>query len=201
MIGRLLYRISKNKDGKFFNCNKCIYRLKCITGRFENKMLPEHLKYIGACENFTKFSESLQKKIMYGSSNTNETGSIFYNNNFDFSVFNIKRFYMIDLFKRGVLRGWHGHKYESKYCMCLNGIVKVGMVKIDDFENPSENLVPEWYILKEGDKEILYIPDGYANGLIKMNGNSKDCKILFFSDKIYFDSKDDDYRYDSKMWR
>jgi dTDP-4-dehydrorhamnose 3,5-epimerase len=58
----------------------------------------------------------------------------------DFSFENIKRFYIIKNHKQNFIRAWHGHKYESKYCMAVTGTWLVAAVQIDDWVAPSNDL-------------------------------------------------------------
>jgi hypothetical protein len=45
--------------------------------------------------------------------------------------------------------------------------------------------------------DLLSIPEGYANGAMNLEENSK---IIYFSSSDLEDSLNDDYRFDSKYW-
>ena len=137
-------------------------------------------------------------EIFTGGLVKNEDGSIQFNNDFKIKLLDIQRYYTISLFNKN-FRGWHGHKQEHKYCLCLDGSVKIGAVEIDNWDNPSKNLIPLWYDLKEDDCKILHIPGGYANGV--MNLNDTDSRIMFFSNFTLSESENDDYRFLPKYWR
>ena len=73
----------------------------------------------------------------------------------------------------------------------------VAWVKIDDFENPSMNLIPEYRILSAGTSEIIAIPKGYANGLKALEPHSE---IMLFSDMHLEESINEKIRYPAKWW-
>lgn len=58
-------------------------------------------------------------------------------------------------------------------------------------------LEPELYTLNESSHEVLYIPHGYANGIIAIEPNSV---LMIFSDHSLEDCKDDNIRLDSNLW-
>jgi dTDP-4-dehydrorhamnose 3,5-epimerase len=69
--------------------------------------------------------------------------------------------------------------------------------KIDDFENPSLNLIPEYHILSAKASEIIYIPKGYANGLKALEPNSE---IMILSDMELKDSIKEKINYPAEFW-
>jgi dTDP-4-dehydrorhamnose 3,5-epimerase len=179
-------------NGKY-GCDSCVWFKKCFD-------LPDNNGYAYECLNYVLLEKFNKDKIIQGKIILREDGDIQFFNPFHIDLEKIKRMYVIDLFKENEFRGWHGHKKEKKWCICLKGFAKVGIIKIDNFDNPSDDLKPEWYILRENDCEILYIPNGYANGVMKFT-NLDDCKVLFFSNKTVSESESDDYRFDNKKWR
>ncbi|MCH7851060.1 MAG: dTDP-4-dehydrorhamnose 3,5-epimerase family protein [Nanoarchaeota archaeon] len=70
-------------------------------------------------------------------------------------------------------------------------------VKIDNWENPSQDLKIERFVLSENSPSILYIPRGFANGFMSL---TEDAKLIFYSTSILEESLRDDYRYDSRYW-
>jgi dTDP-4-dehydrorhamnose 3,5-epimerase len=73
----------------------------------------------------------------------------------------------------------------------------VAWVKIDDFENPSRNLTPEYQIISESSSEIISIPKGYANGLKALEPDSE---ILIFSNMSAEESLNDIIRFPANCW-
>lgn len=122
-------------------------------------------------------------------------GKIHSLNNFHFD--GIKRCYIIHHPDVSVVRGWHGHQNERKWFYCVKGRFSVACVKIDDWNNPSKNLIPEIYHLNENKSALVCVPAGYANCL---KAWEKDSVMLVLSDKILEDAVGDSWRYDKNMW-
>tara|TARA_Y100000768_G_scaffold140269_1_gene104507 strand:+ start:326 stop:784 length:459 start_codon:yes stop_codon:yes gene_type:complete len=121
-------------------------------------------------------------------------GSVEFYNNLDFEKF--IRFYIVTNPKNGTVRAWHGHKLESKLVKVFKGKFLICTVKIDDWNAPNKNST----VLKTEMNEhsgVLFIPPGFANGAINLEPNSK---IIYFSSLNLEESKEDDYRFDSKYW-
>ncbi len=115
----------------------------------------------------------------------------------DFTFDGIKRFYMVSNHNAGFVRAWHAHKKEAKYVLVVRGAAVVGAVEIDDWKNPSNKTEVKRFVLSEKTPKILYIPEGYANGFKTMTSNTQ---VMFFSTSTLEESKDDDYRFDSRYW-
>ena len=116
-------------------------------------------------------------------------------NAFDFP--DVKRFYFIKHPDTSVVRAWQGHEIEKKYFYPITGSFIVAWVKIDDFENPSENLIPEYHLLSAQNSEILSIPKGYANGLKALEPNSE---LMIFSDVGVEESVREKIRFPAEKW-
>lgn len=199
MIKKSFFRGVKLNRIADMKCPKCLYFDKCISEFFEKVEYPM-CSWDQNCLNFLSREDNIKNKVIKGGIHFDDYGNVLFNNNFNLYEREIKRFYIISLNTKNQFKGWHGHKNESKYCFCVKGIVKIGMVKIDNFENPQKDLVPDWYILKENDCEILHIPGGYANGAMKIDKNDMAGKVLFFSNMTLEESQNDDYRYDRNNW-
>ena len=65
--------------------------------------------------------------------------------------------------------------------MSLRDHLQQRFVKIDNWEKPSLDLKPEVYQLTATDSRILYVPEGYANGI---KANEPDSILLVYSNKI-----------------
>lgn len=134
-------------------------------------------------------------RVIEGEIFTDHRGHISSLNSFHFE--GVKRCYMIHHPDPSVIRGWHGHKNERKWFYCLKGDFSVALVKIDDWENPSETLIPEIFHLTDSKSQLVCVPAGYANCLKTETAGSM---ILVLSDKILEDALEDSWRYDSRMW-
>ena len=121
-------------------------------------------------------------------------GSVEFFNELNLSEF--KRFYTVTNPKKGTVRAWHAHKIEKKLVKVLSGKFLVGVIKIDDWNTPNQNINPEMFEM-DIYSDLLYIPEGYANGAINLEPNGK---ILYFSSLHLEESKQDDYRFDSRYW-
>jgi len=132
-------------------------------------------------------------KLIRGGIFKDERGTIQFVN--DFHLSDVKRFYITENFSINTIRAWQGHRTEKKYFYTITGEFLIGLVKIDNWENPSKDLHAEKIILSDKDSKILEIPTGYANGLRALKPNSK---LLIFSDKTLEDA--DKYIYDKNLW-
>jgi dTDP-4-dehydrorhamnose 3,5-epimerase len=136
-----------------------------------------------------------QPKIMRGGTFSDERGFMRYVNDFNFE--DVKRFYLIKHPDTSVVRAWQGHQFEKKYFYPVTGRFVVAWVKIDDFENPSKDLKPEYYILSADHSEIVSVPKGYANGLKALEPGSE---IMVLSDMDLEQSVNEKIRYPSDWW-
>jgi dTDP-4-dehydrorhamnose 3,5-epimerase len=136
-----------------------------------------------------------EPKIITGGNFYDERGIMRFVNDFHFKE--IKRFYFIKHLDTSVIRAWQGHQFEKKYFYPISGSFAVAWVKIDDFSNPSEDLVPEVHLLSAENSEILSVPKGYANGLKALEPNSE---LMIFSDMSLEQSLNEKIRYPSNKW-
>ena len=133
--------------------------------------------------------------IINGGLFSDHRGSIRHVNDFNFN--DVKRFYIIKHSDTATIRAWQGHEFEKKYFYPVKGRFVVAWVEIDDFEAPSQYLIPEYKVLSAGKSEILTVPKGYANGLKALEPDSE---ILIFSDTELEKSVDEKYRYPAEWW-
>ena len=124
-----------------------------------------------------------------------ERGTIAFVNDFNFE--GVKRFYTITHKDTSVVRAWQGHRFESKYFYCLKGEFLINLVKLDDWEKPSDDLPVRSYELSAEDSKILFIPPGFANGFKAL---SEGGQLLVLSDKTLEESVNDDVRFDMNDW-
>ncbi|WP_394775103.1 WxcM-like domain-containing protein [Flavobacterium sp.] len=134
-------------------------------------------------------------KIIQGGNFSDHRGTISFVN--DFSFKNIERFYIISNSDENPIRAWQGHKLDAKNFYCLNGSFKIHFVQIDNWDNPSKDLIIDTVIISENDSKILHIPAGYANAVQSLESNSK---LISFSTLPLSNVEDDDVRYTSDYW-
>lgn len=128
-----------------------------------------------------------------------DRGSVGFINEFNFNDSDIKRFYMVENFSKGMVRAWHAHKLENKYVTVVRGAAVIGAVKLTelDYSRPDKGLVPMRFVLTSQNPTILAIPAGYANGAMSL---TDDTVLFYFSTATLEESKNDDYRINSRYW-
>lgn len=134
-------------------------------------------------------------KIIEGGISVDYRGQISHVNDLDMSE--VERFYIIHQKDTSIIRAWHAHQYEKKWFYAVKGSFTTAFVKIDDWENPSPDLKPEVFHLSAAESKVLYIPEGYANGI---KAEEPDSILMVFSNKILSEAVHDSWRYDSEMW-
>lgn len=130
-----------------------------------------------------------------GGQHTDKRGTIKFYNELDLS--RVKRMYQISPAK-DILRGWQGHRKETKWFFCTKGTITLFLIKVDNMENPSEKLIPEKFNLKEEDNIIIEVPGGFANGFSTYSESSEVC---IFSSFTLEESQKDDFRFDHTLWK
>ena len=134
-------------------------------------------------------------QIVEGEIFQDQRGQINSLNSFHFD--GVKRAYFIHHPDTSVVRGWHAHQRERKWFYCIKGKFSVALTEIDDWDNPSPDLVAEVFHLNDGHSRLICVPCGYANCL---KAHIPDSVMLVLSDKTLDEAKDDSWRYDSKLW-
>jgi len=126
---------------------------------------------------------------------SDERGKMRFVNEFKFE--DVRRFYFIKHLDTSVVRAWQGHQFEKKYFYPISGSFAIAWVKVDDFDNPAEDLIPEIHFLSADKSEILAVPRGYANGLKALEPNSE---LMIFSDMSLEESINEKIRYPATKW-
>ena len=134
-------------------------------------------------------------KVIEGEIFRDQRGQISSLNAFRFP--GVERFYFIHHPDTSVIRGWHGHRHEKKWFYCVKGAFTIGLVEIDDWENPSPELKAQKYHLTEEESRIICVPEGYANCI---KASIPGSILLVFSGKTLPEAYSDSWRYDSKLW-
>lgn len=134
-------------------------------------------------------------KVIDGEIFRDERGQISSLNAFRFP--GVERFYFIHHPDTSVIRGWHGHQHEMKWFYCVKGAFTVGLVEINDWDNPSPELKAQKYHLTEEESRIICVPEGYANCI---KASIPGSIMLVFSGKTLPEAYSDSWRYDNKLW-
>jgi dTDP-4-dehydrorhamnose 3,5-epimerase len=119
---------------------------------------------------------------------TDQRGTISFVNDFDMNQ--VRRFYMIENSDTQIVRGWRAHRIEQRWFHVIQGEFKIGLVEIDNWENPSKRLSITYYIISTKNMEVFHIPVGYA---ISIQALEADSKLMVFADQVIENAKLDDY--------
>lgn len=109
----------------------------------------------------------------------------------------VRRFYVLHHPDTAVVRGWNGHRAEQKWFVCVRGSFTLALVAVDDFEQPSRDLVPQVYRLSAETSEAVHVPGGYANAFKALEPDSV---MLVFSDKTLAEAAQDSWRFPADWW-
>ena len=112
-----------------------------------------------------------------------------FNNEFDAS--HIKRIYTIENHTVDFIRGWQGHKIEQRWFASMNGKFKISVIEVDNFENPSQDLTIQQYILDDESLTYLHIPAGHLTAIQALQEESK---LLVLAD-FCLGEVQDEYRF------
>ena len=83
-------------------------------------------------------------RLIMGERFSDDRGSLNFFNAFDMSE--ITRLYEIEPIDSNVIRAWQGHQYEKKWFYCSAGSFVINLIKLDDFETPSSNIVSQRFL-------------------------------------------------------
>ncbi len=131
----------------------------------------------------------IEPKIINGNAHSDQRGILLYNNSFDTSE--IKRVYFIENKDNSIIRAWQGHKIEQRWFSAVKGSFKIKLIAIDNWENPSINLVPITFFLNADKLDILHIPAGYVSSIQAIEEKSK---LMVMANYVLGEIKDE-FRY------
>ena|SRR5690606_3587056 len=120
-----------------------------------------------------------------------ERGEIRFVNAFDMSA--VKRFYIIRNSDVELIRGWRGHRIEQRWFYVLSGSFEFNIVKIDNWEAPTENLSVGKLFLRADELSVLHIPAGYATAIRATEPNAE---LLVYGDYGIEHASQDDYTWE-----
>ncbi|MGD1945211.1 MAG: dTDP-6-deoxy-3,4-keto-hexulose isomerase [Croceivirga sp.] len=137
----------------------------------------------------------LEKCVVSGENFTDHRGSVRFFNGFNMNE--VVRFYEITPADSEQIRGWQAHKIEKKWFYCLRGGFIINIIKVDNFEKPSNKLEASKYILNDIEPKVLCVPQGYATAFKAINENAA---LQVFSNFSLDESKNDDFRFSLERW-
>lgn len=127
--------------------------------------------------------------ILEGKKHEDERGVITFNNEFDASE--VKRIYTIENHSTDFIRGWQGHKIEKRWFACMAGEFEISVIQIDDFAQPSKDLMIMKYQLGCESLTYLHIPAGYITAI---QAKKEGSKLLVLADYALGETQDE-YRF------
>jgi hypothetical protein len=134
-------------------------------------------------------------EIIKGTCYSDVRGSLYYNNDFDTTE--VKRIYFIENKDIAFKRGWQGHKIEQRWFAAVQGSFKISVIAIDNWENPSDNLIGEDFVLDALAMDVLHVPKGYVTCIKALQDISK---LMALSD-YFLGEVTDEYRFDSNYFK
>ncbi|WP_452218527.1 WxcM-like domain-containing protein [Lacinutrix undariae] len=140
-------------------------------------------------------TKNYSPQLIEGDTFVDERGTLAFVNAFDMR--DVKRMYTITHPNTHIVRAWQGHKTETKYFKCIHGRFLIALVKIDDWAQPSADLIAETFVLDAIKPQVLQVPKGYANGFKALDAGSQ---LLVFSDQTLEAAQDDQFRFSSDFW-
>ena len=128
----------------------------------------------------------MKPELIQGGSYIDVRGAMRFCNDFDMSA--VKRFYTIANSSNQPVRGWIGHKKETKWFFPMRGKTEI-LVENFNAEEQSGRAA-ERFVLKAEEPKVLKVPSGNWFS-IKQDGNSE---IMVFSNCKVGEFEDDDLR-------
>lgn len=111
----------------------------------------------------------------------------------EFNMSSVKRLYVIENFDSNYIRGWKGHKIETRWFFAIRGSIIINTILISDLENSHPSPELKTFILNEDNLNVLEVPPGFATS-IKQYSNGD--RICVFADYEIGVSGDEDLRWD-----
>tara|TARA_B110000902_G_C13880162_1_gene426369 strand:- start:181 stop:594 length:414 start_codon:yes stop_codon:yes gene_type:complete len=112
-------------------------------------------------------------------------------NQFDMS--HVKRMYSIENTNSNYIRGWKGHKIETRWFFATKGSIIINTILISDLEKAHPLPVINTFKLNEDNLNVLEVPPGFATS-IKQYSNGD--RICVFADYEIGVSDDEDLRWE-----
>jgi len=129
--------------------------------------------------------------IIEGSLFKDNRGKLFSCNQFDMS--RVKRIYSIENINSNYVRGWKGHKIETRWFFATKGSITINTILISDLENAHPFPDVKTFQLNENNLNVLEVPPGFATS-IKQGSNGD--RVCVFADYELGASDDEDLRWE-----
>ena len=123
--------------------------------------------------------------LIKGGTHVDERGQMRFCNDFDMSA--VKRFYTISNSASMPVRGWIGHKRETKWMFPLKGRT---IVMVEGFTRGTQEKCSEEFVLDANDPKVLKVPP--RNWFCIRQDDP--AEVMVFSDCSIGEFKNDDFR-------
>ncbi|MFV8322656.1 sugar epimerase [Flavobacterium sp. LB3P21] len=130
-----------------------------------------------------------------GNTFADERGTLSFNNELDLSE--VKRMYFIENADLSTQRAWQGHQIEKRWFIAVKGKFLIKLVKVDNFECPSNNLEVLSFELQSKTLDALLVDAGYASSIQALEADSK---LLVFSN-YRIGEIEDNYKFNPTQWK
>lgn len=130
-----------------------------------------------------------------GNTFADERGTLSFNNELD--LCEVKRMYFIENADLSIQRAWQGHKIEKRWFIAAKGKFLIKLVKIDNFECPSDSLEVRPFELDSKTLDALLVDAGYASSIQALEADSK---LLVFSN-YRIGEIEDNYKFNPTQWK
>lgn len=108
----------------------------------------------------------------------------------DFDMASVKRFYIIKNSDTDLIRGWRAHRIEQRWFYVLSGSFSIFLIKIDDWDHPSQSLPIRAETLTAESMNVLNVPAGYGTAFKALEEGSE---LLVYADHSISHASNDDY--------
>jgi dTDP-4-dehydrorhamnose 3,5-epimerase len=129
----------------------------------------------------------MNTELFVGGNSKDLRGKLRFCNDFDMSA--VKRFYAISNSAEQPVRGWIGHKNETKWFFPLRGVTVIEVETMDFVAKDAENA--KGLVELAADRPaVLKVPPGNWFKIVQYG----DAEVMVFSDCRVGEYKDDDFR-------
>lgn len=94
-------------------------------------------------------------------------------NQFDMS--RVKRMYLIENINSNYIRGWKGHKIETRWFFATKGSIIINTILISDLEKTIPSPIIKTFKLNEDNLNVLEVPPGYATSIKQYSNGDRIC--------------------------
>ena len=118
-------------------------------------------------------------------------GKLFSCNQFDMSP--VKRMYSIENTNSNYIRGWKGHKIETRWFFATKGSIIINTILISDLEKAHPLPVINTFKLNEDNLNVLEVPPGFATSIKQYSNGDRICVFANYEIGV---SNDEDLRWE-----